>query len=163
MDNDSLYLWLIVIVLATIIYANIKKNNQTCDLEIYTKPLVNQPCFTCNDGFWLKSEPRWKAVGIKKIEQYSNLYCLDHCKKRNWIKVAYQDSIIGYAKLKHISRGTCKIHHTNIRRGAVCSDGSTSSSTAQGTCSHHGGVYYWLYCREIEITIDDQTHYLECE
>ena len=30
------------------------------------------------------------------------------------------------------------------RIGAVCLDGSTSSSTGSGTCSSHGGVDYWL-------------------
>lgn len=32
------------------------------------------------------------------------------------------------------------------RTGAVCSDGSRSSATGRGACSHHGGVAYWLVC-----------------
>lgn len=31
------------------------------------------------------------------------------------------------------------------RVGAVCEDGWRSSSTGSGTCSHHGGVDYWVY------------------
>lgn len=31
------------------------------------------------------------------------------------------------------------------RVGAICSDGSQSSATGSGACSHHGGVYQWLY------------------
>jgi len=31
------------------------------------------------------------------------------------------------------------------RIGAVCWDGTISSSTGRGTCSHHGGVKNWLY------------------
>jgi hypothetical protein len=31
------------------------------------------------------------------------------------------------------------------RSGAICKDGSTSSSTGSGACSGHGGVFEWLY------------------
>lgn len=31
------------------------------------------------------------------------------------------------------------------RVGAVCRDGSRSSATGRGACSHHGGVAQWLY------------------
>ena len=31
------------------------------------------------------------------------------------------------------------------RVGAVCNDGSRSSATGSGACSHHGGVDYWIY------------------
>lgn len=32
-----------------------------------------------------------------------------------------------------------------VRIGAICNDGTESTSTGRGTCSHHGGVNYWLY------------------
>lgn len=31
------------------------------------------------------------------------------------------------------------------RIGAVCNDGTRSSATGSGACSHHGGVDYWIY------------------
>jgi hypothetical protein len=31
------------------------------------------------------------------------------------------------------------------RIGALCSDGTHSSATGRGACSHHGGVNCWLY------------------
>lgn len=37
----------------------------------------------------------------------------------------------------------CDSSRTN-RVGAVCNDGSRSSATGSGACSHHGGVNYWL-------------------
>ncbi len=37
---------------------------------------------------------------------------------------------------------TCASRH---RVGAICNDGSTSSSTGSGTCSHHDGVSRWKY------------------
>ncbi len=30
------------------------------------------------------------------------------------------------------------------RTGAVCQDGTTSSATGRGACSHHGGVAHWI-------------------
>lgn len=32
----------------------------------------------------------------------------------------------------------------SVRVGAVCNDGTTSTATGQGACSHHDGVDYWL-------------------
>jgi carbohydrate-binding DOMON domain-containing protein len=34
---------------------------------------------------------------------------------------------------------------SGVRIGAVCRDGTTSTATGSGACSHHGGVAYWLY------------------
>jgi hypothetical protein len=31
------------------------------------------------------------------------------------------------------------------RIGAICADGTQSSATGSGACSHHGGVMCWLY------------------
>jgi hypothetical protein len=31
------------------------------------------------------------------------------------------------------------------RVGAICNDGTQSSATGSGACSHHGGVNCWLY------------------
>jgi hypothetical protein len=31
------------------------------------------------------------------------------------------------------------------RIGAVCKDGTTSTATGSGACSHHGGVSCWQY------------------
>jgi len=31
------------------------------------------------------------------------------------------------------------------RIGAVCRDGTTSTATGSGACSHHGGVDHWIY------------------
>ncbi|MEQ9262860.1 MAG: hypothetical protein RLP14_06840 [Owenweeksia sp.] len=37
----------------------------------------------------------------------------------------------------------CQKNETN-RIGALCKDGSRSTSTGAGTCSRHGGVDVWL-------------------
>ena len=35
-----------------------------------------------------------------------------------------------------------------VRTGAVCRDGSESSATGSGACSHHGGVDHWIMSDE---------------
>ncbi len=34
---------------------------------------------------------------------------------------------------------------TRHRIGAICKDGTTSTATGSGACSHHGGVSCWQY------------------
>ena len=34
---------------------------------------------------------------------------------------------------------------SGTRTGAICNDGTSSTATGSGACSHHGGVDYWLY------------------
>ncbi len=31
-----------------------------------------------------------------------------------------------------------------VRTGAICKDGTTSTSTGSGACSHYGGVSSWI-------------------
>ena len=35
-----------------------------------------------------------------------------------------------------------------VRVGAICRDGSESSATGSGACSHHGGVDHWIMSDE---------------
>lgn len=44
------------------------------------------------------------------------------------------------------SNAVCSGAAPGSRYGAICKDGWRSSSTGSGTCSHHGGVLYWLTC-----------------
>jgi hypothetical protein len=34
---------------------------------------------------------------------------------------------------------------SRYRIGAICTDGTRSTATGSGACSHHGGVRCWLY------------------
>ena len=45
--------------------------------------------------------------------------------------------------------GPCDASCINsYKSGAMCNDGTTSSSTGSGTCSGHNGVNYWLHTCE---------------
>jgi len=37
------------------------------------------------------------------------------------------------------------INPEKIKIGAICRDGTKTSSTGSGTCSYHGGVKEWIY------------------
>jgi hypothetical protein len=45
---------------------------------------------------------------------------------------------LGFATESYAQTGSYRI-------GAICSDGTQSSATGSGACSHHGGVMCWLY------------------
>ncbi len=53
------------------------------------------------------------------------------------------------------------------RVGAICRDGTRSSATGRGACSHHGGVSRWLYkeTKKTNATIASicKNYYLEAE
>jgi len=70
--------------------------------------------------------------------------------------------IIGSTILFFTSLQTNTISNTYETRGnrigAICNDGWRSYSTGSGTCSHHGGVDYWLYAPSTT-----QTSYEESE
>ena len=35
--------------------------------------------------------------------------------------------------------------NSGVRTGCICNDGTRSSATGSGACSHHGGVKNWIY------------------
>jgi hypothetical protein len=41
--------------------------------------------------------------------------------------------------------GASRPQNDRHRVGAKCNDGTTSTATGRGACSHHGGVSCWLY------------------
>jgi hypothetical protein len=41
--------------------------------------------------------------------------------------------------------GGMQAQTTRHRVGAICKDGTTSTATGSGACSHHGGVSCWQY------------------
>ena len=36
------------------------------------------------------------------------------------------------------------------RVGAICRDGTRSSATGRGACSHHGGVDHWILANDLQ-------------
>lgn len=47
------------------------------------------------------------------------------------------------ATVTNASSYPCDSAHTQ-RVGCICNDGTSSTATGSGACSHHDGVKYWL-------------------
>jgi len=90
----------------------------------------------------LRSAPNTKSQVISKMTQYENLKLIKK-DSTDWSMVLY-NGIQGYVFSNYIKTGKAIVTTYSVRTGAKCRDGSTSSATGRGACSHHGGVSYWV-------------------
>ncbi|MBI1183491.1 DUF3761 domain-containing protein [bacterium] len=99
----------------------------------------------------LRQRPTADAEAKRTLKQYDNLIVLQKV-ENEWLKVSY-DLDTGYILANQVCLGKAIYHTYYVRTGAQCRDGSSSSSTGSGTCSHHGGVAYWLTNKKTSIEI----------
>ena len=90
----------------------------------------------------LRSEPDKSGEIVEKLNQYDNLLIINDSIKPGWVYVQFNESK-GYVSSDYISKGKSIITYHEVRTGAVCKDGTSSTATGKGACSHHGGVAYW--------------------
>lgn len=83
------------------------------------------------------------STQLFKLSQYDNIVILGLDVNSDWIKVKYRGKE-GYVSSKFIKKGKVEITIYYVRTGAMCRDGTKSSATGRGACSHHGGVANWL-------------------
>lgn len=103
----------------------------------------------------MRDEPDTGSNIIKKLSYCDNLVIQDEKSNTDdWVKVSF-NGLKGYVHSKYIKKGKCRAYTTEYRIGAVCNDGTTSSATGRGACSHHGGVKYWRTKSKINYTITD--------
>lgn len=89
----------------------------------------------------LRTEPTQSSEVVEQLNKNDNLIIISDS-ITNWYKVQHNDST-GYVYSEYIAPGKCVVTYYDVRTGAVCKDGSHSSATGRGACSHHGGVSYW--------------------
>lgn len=87
------------------------------------------------------------------LKKHDNVQVLPN-NKDGWVKIAYKGKI-GYSVATDYKPGKVVINTYRYRTGAVCKDGSRSSATGRGACSHHGGVSRWVYGSRESIRIID--------
>ncbi|MEQ8910293.1 MAG: SH3 domain-containing protein [Vicingaceae bacterium] len=97
-----------------------------------------------------RTGPSTDTEVIEKLEQYTNVEFISV--EGDWAKVRY-DGNLGYVFKTYIEEGKALVHETSYRIGATCRDGSNSSATGRGACSHHGGVANWRYRTEKQVQI----------
>ncbi len=100
----------------------------------------------------LRSEASTSSGVLRKLERYDNLIVSDTLAV-DWLKVRI-GQFEGYVHQDYVRDGYAKV--TTIRGdriGAVCKDGTLSSATGRGACSHHGGVSRWRHSERQQVEI----------
>ena len=98
------------------------------------------PHYVSGSSLNVRSEPNTNSEVITKLDRYDNLEVVET--NDNWSKVVF-DNQEGYVYADYIKEGEAVVSTYQVRTGAVCKDGSSSTATGRGACSHHGGVRYW--------------------
>ncbi len=101
----------------------------------------------------LREEASKSSEVIKKLNQHDNVIILGDSNGIDWCKVKINGTE-GYVSKKYISEGKCVIRTYTVRVGAVCKDGTLSSATGRGACSHHGGVARWRTQTKKSVSIE---------
>ncbi len=103
----------------------------------------------------LREQANTSSKVVYKLAQYHNMAVLDTI-TTNWLKVSYGQQT-GYVYQQYVKKGKAKVYTTTGGRiGAVCKDGTRSSATGRGACSHHGGVSRWIYSEIKKVEIIDE-------
>lgn len=100
----------------------------------------------------LRSEPNSQSEIIDKLEIYDNVVMINDTIDSGWYQVNFEGTI-GYVAAPNLKKGKCKVSYYTVRTGAVCKDGTHSTATGRGACSHHGGVSYWKTKQQKSINI----------
>lgn len=68
-------------------------------------------------------------------------------KKKNKKKTTDNFSDNSSSRIEKQIAPKIETYKPKYRIGAICCDGTRSSATGRGACSHHGGVCEWLYSK----------------
>jgi len=98
----------------------------------------------------LRTSPDTQSEILHKFTRYDNLEVLEQTD--GWAKINYQGKT-GYVSAQYITAGKAVVSSYEVRVGAKCKDGTSSSATGRGACSHHGGVSYWKTKTKQEVQI----------
>jgi len=102
--------------------------------------LVGQSYYVSSNSLNLRVSPSTESKSIQTLSQYDNVTMLEE--SGEWFKVKFGDKT-GYASKNFLKEGKAITSISSYRIGATCKDGTSSSATGRGACSHHGGVSSW--------------------
>lgn len=100
----------------------------------------------------LRSTPESAGEQIVLLSKYDNVIGTG-IQEGDWTEVQC-DKKQGYVLNSQIAKGKAIVTTYQQRTGATCKDGSHSSATGRGACSHHGGVLRWLYSEKQQVGIE---------
>lgn len=102
----------------------------------------------------LRSSSSTSSEVLSRLIKYDNLIVSDTL-NGDWLKVE-KGQYSGYVHKNFVKSGTAKVSTiTGGRIGAICKDGTYSSATGRGACSHHGGVSTWRYSERERVEVID--------
>tara|TARA_R110001583_G_scaffold194829_3_gene367244 strand:+ start:749 stop:1177 length:429 start_codon:yes stop_codon:yes gene_type:complete len=140
-------IWVIRIILLAILVAIIRNWPKTSVFIAFVILII----YINSDD---KQADRIETNKIENVQNPNNLNKLQTNSNSIWDNNTYQSNENNNTR----NRNNYKPSKTNlnsyknynyekvkVRVGAVCRDGTTSTATGRGACSHHGGVDYWLY------------------
>lgn len=122
--------------------------------ETETKPVAFTSS-SVNDATMASGTSKVTTVGVNGVETLT--YKVTYTDGKQTARELVSDIVTTQPVAQVTSVGTYVAHApvatptytapatTGARTGAVCNDGSSSSATGRGACSHHGGVAYWTY------------------
>lgn len=119
---------------------------------LVTTLVKSQTYYVTGSALNLRLEPTTSAEVIKKLAYCDNLTISEEQLTEGWTKVTFEN-VQGYVSSEYIKKGKCEAYTYSYRVGAKCRDGTSSSATGRGACSHHGGVEYWKTKSETKYTI----------
>ena len=104
---------------------------------------AQQNYYVVGNALNIRSEANTSSTIIGKLQKYDNLKVIQI--ENGWASLKYKGEK-GYVSKDYIKKGRTEVvTTTGGRTGAICRDGTRSSATGRGACSHHGGVAQWTY------------------
>lgn len=116
---------------------------------------VNSTYHVTSTTLNLRSAPNTSGKIIKKLNKHDNVFIFEVLHDVGWVKVQFENDV-GYVSKKYIKKGKAIVSFYTYRVGAVCRDGSSSTATGRGACSHHGGVARWKTRKKSKVRIVNQ-------
>lgn len=101
----------------------------------------------------LRESPDVNSRKIETLSEHDNVLVFE-LGESQWAKVSFEGKV-GYVSKQFIKKGKAVVSYYSYGIGAVCKDGSLSSATGRGACSHHRGVSTWRYGQRKSVRIED--------
>lgn len=114
---------------------------------------LSQSNYVAVQSLNLRSEANTDSEIVIKLSYCDNLEILKSSDVVGWKKVRFEGRE-GYVSQQFIKDGKCSKSTYSYRTGAMCKDGTRSSATGRGACSHHGGVSYWITKTKVEYVVE---------
>lgn len=116
-------------------------------MSVATYAQVSGTYYVSSSSLNLRSAPTTSSEILERLDQYTNVEIIED--QQGWAKISVNGRE-GYVSQDYLKKGRAVVE-LGYRTGARCRDGSYSSATGRGACSHHGGVANWIYKETVRI------------